>query len=104
MHGHAGPPMQGGGRGRGRRGGYVDSDRMGDRNGLAFGFDAGIIPSHAVIFLTCKNDLRPGKEDHSSCILREGSELKRKLPHEAATGHVNFLYESFQATEYGLVS
>lgn len=44
MHGHAGPPMQGGGRGRGRRGGYPDSDRMGDRNGLAFGFDAGVFP------------------------------------------------------------
>ncbi len=37
---HAGPPMQGGGRGRGRRGGYPEPSRM-DGNGLAFGFDAG---------------------------------------------------------------
>lgn len=76
MRGHAGPPMQGGGRGRGRHGGYIDPDRMGDRNGLAFGFDAGIVPSHAVSFLTCKNAPRPKKEDPSRCILREGSELK----------------------------
>ena len=40
---HAGPPMQGGARGRGRRGGYPEPGRMGDGNGLAFGFDAGRI-------------------------------------------------------------
>ena len=31
-----------GGRGRGRRGGFLDSGRMGEGNGLAFGFDAGV--------------------------------------------------------------
>ena len=31
----------GGGRGRGRRGGYPEPGRMGDGNGLALGFDAG---------------------------------------------------------------
>jgi len=34
--------MQSGGRGRGRRGGFSDPGRMGDGNGLAFGFDSGM--------------------------------------------------------------
>ena len=41
-----------GGRGRGRRGGFLDSGRMGDGNGLAFGFDAGIALSTYASVLT----------------------------------------------------
>ena len=41
-----------GGRGRGRRGGFPDSGRMGEGNGLAFGFDAGVCLSTHAFMLT----------------------------------------------------
>ena len=41
-----------GGRGRGRRGGFLDSGLMGEGNGLAFGFDAGVLLStHASVLI-----------------------------------------------------